>query len=54
MSPTIRRWSFQLTALFMPLLIMGCHDDGSSSTGDILDIISAAIDLALSIVRVST
>ncbi len=54
MSPAIRRWSFRMTALFTPLLIMGCHDDDSSSTGAILDIIGAAIDLAVSIIRVST
>ncbi len=54
MSPAIRRWSFRMTALFTPLLIVGCHDDGSSSTGAILDIISAVIDLVVGIVRVST
>ena len=54
MSPVIRRWSLRMTALFTPLLIMGCHDDNSSSTGDILDIIDAVVDLVLGIIRVST
>lgn len=54
MSSVICRWSFRLAALFTPLLIMGCHDNGSSSTSDILSIIGAVVDLVLGIISLST
>lgn len=54
MSREIRRWSFRMTALFMPLLIMGCHDDRRSSTRDILDIIDAVGSAIVSIIRVAS
>jgi len=54
MCPMIRRWSFRLTALFTPLLVMGCHDDSSSTTRGVLEIIGAVADLVIGIIRVST
>jgi len=54
MSPTIRRWTFRMTALFTPLLIMGCHNDSRSSTRDILDIIDAVGSAIVDIIRAAT
>jgi len=43
-----------MTALFIPLLIIGCHDDNSSSTRDVLDIIDAVASAIIDIIRAAT